>query len=396
MSVESGKVLRRAHFAAAVQALSVGPDGAQVAVGTRDGIIQLLPIDIGPNSKEKAGAGEPASLAAHERRVTSLAWIDRDRVASVSRDGSCVISTTRANDANSVSGSLQSIRIAVSDDGRWIVAHDFHRLQLIDTRERNVRDLGATTAETYFAGVTFTPGSDQLLVATSDDKLLITPTSHLDPDHQRSLNVTDDFSDLRFSEDGRRLLMHSRSDRVLAVVEYPSMREILRKPCPDSYTAAISSDGRQLAMSFQGDVFVHDLDSGELIAESKDHHYETINDLRFGPQGRWIATISDDRTVRLWNFRSSEPPALLGAHPNGVPKGLWISADGRTLITHSRSGEVWAWSVMARQKLFPICRSDSGYKESALSADDSTLVTVDGEGKIDWYTFTDRHGDAKK
>jgi WD40 repeat protein len=191
-------------------------------------------------------------------------------------------------------------------------------------------------------------------------------------------------------------MLHSRSDQILAVVEYPSLNESFRKPCPDSFTAAISPDGRLLAMSYRGDVFVYDVDLGEQIAESIGHHSETINDLRFGPKGDWIATTSDDRTVRLWDFRSQEPPALLGAHPNGVPRALAVSMDGRTLLTNSRSGEVWSWSVQASQKLFPICRAESGYKETLLSADDSTLATVDETGLIVWYAITTGDVDSGK
>jgi WD40 repeat protein len=299
-----------------------------------------------------------------------------------------MMSSIDTNDSFSVTGSLKSSRIAISRDGRWIAAHDYSHVQLIDTQEQKVRDLRAFTTDAKFAGIAFTPAADELLVATSDCKLLIAPMENLDAVHEGSLEVTADFSDLRFSQNGRRLMLHSRSDRILAVVEYPSLSVIFQKPCPRSFTAAISPDGRLLAMSDQGDVFVYDVVLGERIAESMTHHAETINDLRFNSEGNWLATTSDDRTVKLWNFRSQGSPLLFGAHPGGVPTALAVSADGRTLLTSSRSGEVWAWSVPARQKLFPVCRAESGYRETLLSADDSTLAVVDQTGSIAWYAVT--------
>jgi WD40 repeat protein len=367
ISVESGKVLRRAQFAAAVQALDVSPDGGHVAIGTRDGIIHLLPLRSVTASKAILGPGDLDSFAAHDRRITAIAWVDRERVASVSRDATCMMSSIDTNDSFSVTGSLKSSRIAISRDGRWIAAHDYQRVQLIDTQEQKVRDLRAFTTDAKFAGIAFTPAADELLVATSDCKLLIAPMENLDAVHEGSLEVTADFSDLRFSQNGRRLMLHSRSDRILAVVEYPSLSVIFQKPCPRSFTAAISPDGRLLAMSDQGDVFVYDVVLGERIAESMTHHAETINDLRFNSEGS---------------------PLLFGAHPGGVPTALAVSADGRTLLTSSRSGEVWAWSVPARQKLFPVCRAESGYRETLLSADDSTLAVVDQTGSIAWYAVT--------
>jgi len=85
-------------------------------------------------------------------------------------------------------------------------------------------------------------------------------------------------------------------------------------------------------------VKVYQVDTGRLVAESSGQHQETVTDLRFGTQDQWIATTSDDRTVKKWNPCNGSEPELISVHPDGVPRGLSIASDGRTLLTDSRHG----------------------------------------------------------
>lgn len=137
-------------------------------------------------------------------------------------------------------------------------------------------------------------------------------------------------------------MLFSRIDDVVVVVDYPSWEPRFQTKCPDAFTGALSADGRFLATSYRGDVKVYDVESRRLVAESLGQHQETITDVRFGPQDQWIATTSDDRIVKKWNPWNGSEPELIGVHPNGVPRGLSIASDGRTLLTDSRHGAIWA------------------------------------------------------
>jgi WD40 repeat protein len=87
-------------------------------------------------------------------------------------------------------------------------------------------------------------------------------------------------------------------------------------------------------------------------------HQGPVRDVSFSPDGRWLATISDDHTARLWDVSTLLPyPARTGdtALTAPVPFVLrghrdWISAasfspDGRWLVTASWDGTARLWDV---------------------------------------------------
>lgn len=393
VSTDSWETVSQATLPAAAQTLAISPRSDQLAVGCRTGTIHLLPLHENSASEENPGlVSKPQAHQTHQGRVPNVRWLDDQRLISAGNDGAVTVTTLDQDPTQTAADTFASTALALSRDGRWIAAHDHHRIQLIDTRSRTVRRLAGTNTDFQYSAIEFLPSGDQLLVATAESGLLIcdlNQTDHLQP---HSVPIQADYGTLRFSHDGRRLMLHSRRSKIALVVDYPSMQTLFQTPCPDSNTSALSADGRTLAVSSFRNVSVHDVDSGRTIARSPNHHTETINDLRFGPtdghEERWLATISDDRTIRLWNPWHAPPSELIGVHPDGVPQSLAISSDGRTLLTSSRSGEVWCWNVPARQKLFTVAQASAGYLDSLLYADDSTLVTLDQLGQIRWLQIT--------
>ena len=71
-------------------------------------------------------------------------------------------------------------------------------------------------------------------------------------------------------------------------------------------------------------------------------HLETINDIAFSPDGRYIISASDDRSVRLWNIETASQLTELQ-----VPdKALSVAASptGRFIASGLSSGKIMLWS----------------------------------------------------
>jgi serine/threonine protein kinase len=78
-------------------------------------------------------------------------------------------------------------------------------------------------------------------------------------------------------------------------------------------------------------------------------HAQAIRGVAFRPEGRRLASASDDRTVKVWSLDASEPPVTLAGHQELVA-AVAFCPDGRRLA--SASGD-WASGKPGEVK---ICR----------------------------------------
>jgi WD40 repeat protein len=73
-----------------------------------------------------------------------------------------------------------------------------------------------------------------------------------------------------------------------------------------------------------------------------------IRAVDFSSDGRWVATGGDDRIVRVWDLRATDPttPAIpLKWNSMGVIRALQFTPDGKWLATAGDEGAVLLWDV---------------------------------------------------
>jgi WD40 repeat protein len=107
--------------------------------------------------------------------------------------------------------------------------------------------------------------------------------------------------------------------------------------------AVLTPDGHTLAIVNEQTLRLFDLGTGKEIRNMTDKDL-TVSALALSPDGRWLASGSDDGAVRLWETATGGEVRQIAAHTRSV-WALSFSPDGKMLTTGGGDGSVRLWEV---------------------------------------------------
>lgn len=282
-----------------VYSVAFSPDGKWLASGSGDASVRLWPLDgDGP-------AAEPLVLRRHDARVWSVAFSPDGRwLASASSDWTVRLWPLPAMDSKTPQADLEQgvsvlrghqsgvLDVAFSADGQWLASGSSDwtvRLwEMVDSSERPIRrDL--TGHEKAIYSTTFSPDGRWLASCSTDGTVRLWNTADL-----------------------------SAEPCILSEQQFYGI------------SAAFSPDGHWLAAgSVDGKVWLWDgvasLDAGTCNSETRPRvlsgHGDRVWSVAFSPDGRWLASGSADRTIRLWPLGADDIGAatlVLDSHEDAV------------------------------------------------------------------------------
>ncbi|XP_037091492.1 notchless protein homolog 1-like [Pollicipes pollicipes] len=109
-------------------------------------------------------------------------------------------------------------------------------------------------------------------------------------------------------------------------------------------------------------------------------HQQLINDVRFSPDARLIASASFDKSIRLWEGKTGKFVAALRGHVQAVYMVAW-SADSRLLVSGSADSTLKVWSMRSRKLQLDL----PGHADEVFAVDwspDGQRVVSGGKDKL--------------
>ncbi|EFL36353.1 WD-40 repeat-containing protein [Streptomyces viridochromogenes DSM 40736] len=268
--------------------------------------------------------------------------------------------------------------VTVSPDGRLLVtAGQDHRARLWDVTDPHRPALLSTLSRHTDALYTVAMSKDKRLLATGGEDHTaqlwdISRPSH--PTHLADMSDhTDRVNSVSLSKDGRlmataggdyRARLWDLSDRrhpvLIAELLHPNQVNGVELS-PDNRLVATTDDDRKVRLwavpKTRPRALVRTSTSPLSIMIG---HREASRGAAFAPDGRTLATTSDDRTAQLWDVVDPGRPVLLTALTGhtGPVLDVEFSPDGRSLATAGQDATLRFWSNDVAAAIRRVCALD--------------------------------------
>jgi dipeptidyl aminopeptidase/acylaminoacyl peptidase len=104
-------------------------------------------------------------------------------------------------------------------------------------------------------------------------------------------------------------------------------------------------------------------------------HFGIIESVTFSPDGKRLASASQDKTVKLWNLGTGEEIYTLEGHTDAV-NSVAFSPDGKRVVSGSRDHTIRVWDTATAQEVLSLVGHRGSVRSVVFSLDGKRIASA--------------------
>lgn len=388
LDVVNGNQLKSfSGYSGAVYFINFSPDGKYLLSGGKDSIIRLWDIASGKEIKQLVGhssdvitalfSPDGKNIISSGKDETIRLWstasgkeirkFERNcrafysvafapsgyHILSVSSDNSLRLWDVQSGqEIKSFNSSDKVFTATFSPDGKYVVSSASNNMLIIFDALSGKKIKTFSGHTDFISSAVFTPDGKNIVSGSNDKTIRIWDVS-LGKELQKFTVQNTGVKNVSVSPDGQYIVScgfdNGERRTNMKLWSISTGKEILEYMGYSAESSASFSPDSKFVLSCGGRAAAAWLINKE-IYDRNFVHTDTINSVRFSPDGKKIVTGSSDRTIRLWDFASQKELSVFRGHTAAVTS-VAFSPDGRQIISGSMDNTIRLWDVASGKEL---------------------------------------------